>query len=192
MPVFRPTPIWTVSKAAQNATATSRVETLSESKALHRDYEPCKQVQSIVSEGAKTAAPSDRTEILAKPKTFTSLKIKENSDWDWSVWESDLSEAAKHATATERVVVLSSPKDPHKNYKEGRTVVWNVSDAAQKALPSLRIQQLARPKSRSQYSEDYDANTWKVSGGAKVAQATPRISELATPLPRKVRAKKVA
>lgn len=138
------------------------------------------------------AEPSERTEILAKPKTYAPLKIKENSEWDWSLWESDLPEAAKKATASERVVVLANPKETHKNYKEGRHVIWQVPEGAKKALPSLRIQQLARPKSRSKYNEDYDPNTWKVSSGAKVAQATPRISELATPLPRKVRAKKVA
>lgn len=173
------------------ATASQRLETLSEAKALHRDYQPCQQVQRLVSEAAMKAEPSQRTEFLAQPKTYAPLKIKSNSDWDWSEWESDLTEAAKSATASERVLVLSNPKMPHRNYKEGRPVIWEVSQTAQKALPSLRVQQLARPKSRSQYNEDYNANAWKVSQGAKAAQATPRIEELALPIPRKVRSKKV-
>lgn len=187
----RKSAIWPVSEAAMKATASQRLETLSEAKALHRDYQPCQQVQRLVSEAAMKAEPSQRTEFLAQPKTYAPLKIKSNSDWDWSEWESDLTEAAKSATASERVLVLSNPKMPHRNYKEGRPVIWKVSQTAQKALPSLRVQQLARPKSRSQYNEDYDANAWKVSQGAKAAQATPRIEELALPIPRKVRSKKV-
>ena len=173
------------------ASASGRLETLSEPKALHRDYEPCRQVQTVVSEAAMKAEPTQRIETLAHPKTYAPLKIKSNSEWDWSEWESDLTEAAKNSTASERVIFLSNPKLPHRNYKEGRSVIWEVSESAQKALPSLRVQQLARPKSRSQYNEDYDASAWKVSPGAKSAQATPRIAELAMPIPRKVRTKKV-
>jgi len=188
----RPSAIWPVSEAAMKATASGRVETLSEPKALHKDYQPCRQVQTVVSEAAMKTEPSQRMEALAQPKTYAPLKIKSNSEWDWSEWESDLTEAAKNATASDRVLVLSNPKLPHRSYKEGRPVIWEVSQSAQKALPSLRVQQLARPKSRSQYNEDYDANAWKVSQGAKSAQATPRIAELAVPIPRKVRSKKVA
>ena len=173
-------------------TATQRVEALSEPKALHRDYKPCQQVHTVVSQAAMKAEPTQRLEVLAHPKTYMPLKIKPTSEWDWSEWESDLTEAAKNATASERVLVLSNPKPPHRSYREGRPVVWEVSTTAQKALPSLRVQQLARPKSRSQYNEDYNANAWKVSQGAKVAQSTPRIAELAMPIPRKVRSKKVA
>ena len=188
----RQSAIWPVSEAAMKASASGRVEALSEPKALHRDYQPCRQVQTVVSEAAMKTEPSQRIEFLAHAKTYAPLKIKSNSEWDWSEWESDLTEAVKTATASERVLVLSNPKQPHRNYNEGRPVIWEVSQSAQKALPSLRVQQLARPKSRSQYNEDYDANAWKVSQGAKVAQATPRIVELALPIPRKVRSKKVA
>ena len=184
--------IWPVSETAMKASASGRVETLSEPKALHRDYQPCRQVQTAVSEAAMNTGPTQRIEFLAQAKTYAPLKIKDNSDWDWSEWESDLTEAARNATASERVLVLSNPKLPHRSYKEGRTVIWEVSPSAQKALPSLRVQQLARPKSRSQYNEDFDASAWKVSQGAKAAQATPRIAELSAPIPRKVRSKKVA
>lgn len=188
----RPSPIWQVSVEAMKATASGRVETLSEPKALHKDYKPCQQVQTVVSEAAMKAEPSQRIETLSQPKTYAPLKIKPNSDWDWSEWESDLTQAAKNATASERVHTLSNPKLPHRAYKEARPVIWEVSQSAMKALPSLRVQQLARPKSRSQYNEDYDPNAWKVSQGAKSTQATPRMVELAMPIPRKVRTKKVA
>ncbi|XP_068705911.1 sperm microtubule associated protein 2-like [Montipora capricornis] len=188
----RPSAIWPVSAAAMKATASGRVEMLSEPKALHQDYKPCRQVQTTVSEAAMKAEPSQHIESLSQPKTYAPLKIKSNSEWDWSEWESDLTEAAKNGTASERVLALSDPKPPHRSYKEARPVIWDVSQSAMKALPSLRVQQLARPKSCSQYNEDYDPNVWKVSQGAKSAQATPRIDELAMPIPRKVRTKKVA
>ena len=174
------------------ATASGRVETLADPKALHRDYKPCRQVQTVVSEAAMKTEPSQRVETLSQPKNYTPLKIKSTSEWDWSEWESDLTEAAKNATASERVLALSNAKLPHRSYNEARPVIWEVSQSAMKTLPSLRVQQLARPKSRSQYNEDYDSNAWKVSQGAKSAQATPRIAELAMPIPRKVRTKKVA
>ena len=150
--------MWKVSDAAQKATATDRVETLAEPKPLHKDYQPAKQVQSVVSEAAQKAEASSRVEFLAKPKAYTELKIKPSSEWDWGEWESDLTEAAKKATASEAVTGLAEPKMPHRDYKEGKTVIWKVSEAAKKNLPSLRVQQLARPKSRSQYNEDYNAN----------------------------------
>lgn len=188
----RPSAIWPVSKSAMQATASARVEDLSDPKALHRDYKPCRLVQTIVSEAAMKAEPSQHIESLSQPKTYVPLKIKSNSEWDWSEWECDLTEAAKNGTASERILALSDPKHLHRSYKEAKPVIWEVSQSAKKALPSLRVQQLARPKSRSQYNEDYNPNAWRVSQGAKSAQATPRIDELAMPIPRKVRPKKVA
>lgn len=173
------------------ATASARVENLSEPKALHRDYKRCRLVQTIVSEAAMKGEPSQHIVSLSQPKTYVPLKIKSNSEWDWSEWECDLTEAAMNGTASERILALSDPKQMHRSYKEAKPVIWEVSQSAKKALPSLRVQQLARPKSRSQYNEDYNPNAWRVSQGAKSAQATPRIDELATPIPRKVRSKKV-
>ena len=71
--------IWPVSEAAMNASASTRVETLSRPKALHQDYEPCRQVQTLVSEAAMKAEPSQRTEVLANAKTYAPLKIKPNT-----------------------------------------------------------------------------------------------------------------
>ena len=107
--------IWPVSEAARKASASTRVEALSEPKALHRDYQPCRQVQTVVSGPAMKTEPTQRIEFLAQAKTYTPLKIKSNSDWDWSEWDSDLTEAAKNAAASERVLFLSNPKQPHRS-----------------------------------------------------------------------------
>ena len=134
------------------ATASTRVETLSEPIALHRDYEPCRQVQTVVSLAAMKAELSQRIEVPANANTYAPLKLKPNSDWDWSEWESGLTDAAKNASASDRVLVLSNPKQPHRNYQEGDPVIWEVSQSTQKVLPSLIVQQLATPKSQSQYT----------------------------------------
>ncbi|XP_065063201.1 sperm microtubule associated protein 2-like [Rhopilema esculentum] len=187
----RPSPIWVVSKQARNATATARVESLSEAKAVHKDFRPEKSVYTEISEAAKNAEASQRVDILARSKTYNELPIKPNSSWDWGEWESDIPEAAKKSEASERVQLLARPKSLHPRYQECRSVSWAVSEQAKKTLPSLRIQKLARPKSRSQYQEDYNPNWFKVSPSARVAHANPRLSELSTPIPRKVRQKKV-
>eukprot|EP00112_Aurelia_sp_Birch-Aquarium-sp1_P014088 Seg3015.3 transcript_id=Seg3015.3/GoldUCD/mRNA.D3Y31 product="Testicular haploid expressed gene protein" protein_id=Seg3015.3/GoldUCD/D3Y31 len=187
----RPSPIWAVSKAAQNATASGQIESLSQPKSVHRDYKPEQSIFTIVSEAAKKASPSDRIELLARAKTYKELPIKPNSNWDWGEWDSDIPEAAKNGEASERVALLSRPKSLHPRHQECRTVLWSVSDSAKKTLPSLRLQKLARPKSRSQYQEDYHSTWYKVSPSAKTAHANPRVVELCTPIPRKVRQKKV-
>ena len=179
-----------VSKKTLKANPSDRVNTLSEPKRPHKEFEPSKPVYSIVSEGAKSANPSERIEVLAKPKHYQELPIKPDSCWDYSEWQSDVSKAALKYDPSSRVLQLSTPKLLHREYKETRPVIWQVAPAARKALPSIRLQQLARPKSRSQYKEDYDSTCWKVHSSAKNARPTPRIEELAMPLPRKIKQKR--
>lgn len=185
----RPNPIWQVTPAAMKASPTVRLESLSNSKAFHKDYEPPKSVFSVVSEGARSANASQRVETLAKPKDSAALPTNQ-SLWDWSQWESSVSRAAKTASPSDQVLRLSLPKATHKGYKECRDVRWIIADNTLKALPSLRIQQLSRPKSRTQFIDHYDDNAYKVSSAAKHAQSTPRIQELCEPIPRKVKQKK--
>ena len=186
----RSNPIWQVSPAAMKTSPTVRLESLSQSKAFHRDYEQPKSVFTVVSDAAKSGSASQRVDVLARPKDSPALPTNQNL-WDWSKWESSVSEAAKIASASDQVLRLSLPKKTHGGYKECRGVQWNVSQKTLKALPSLRVQQLARPKSRSQFVDHYDENAYKVSCSAKHAQATPRMQELCEPLPRKVKQKKV-
>ena len=187
---FRPSPIWLVSKKALKANPSDRVQSLSEPKRHHKEFEPSKPVYSIVSKGAKSANASERIQALAKPKQYQELPIKPDSCWDYSEWESDVSKAALKYDPSSRVLQLSTAKLLHRDYNESRPVIWQVAHAARKALPSIRVQQLARPKSRSQYKEDYDSTCWKVHTSAKNARATPRTEELAMPIPRKIKQKR--
>ncbi|XP_046858402.1 testicular haploid expressed gene protein-like isoform X2 [Xenia sp. Carnegie-2017] len=186
----RPSPIWQVSAAAKLAKPSVRLGTLSKSKVFHQDYKPPKSVYSVVSDAAISARPSARVDSLAKPKNSSALPTNQ-SLWDWSEWDSAVTEASKLASPSDHILSLATPKKMHNEYRECREVQWNVTKMTMKALPSLRIQQLSRPKSQSHYVDHYDENAYKVSIAARHVQANPRLEELCKPLPRKVRQKKV-
>ncbi len=134
--------------------------------------------------------PSERIQFLACHKTYPSLPIKHNSEWDWAEWETDVNSATKTTSASAHVISLASPKRSHSQYKPPKGVQWSVSKEAMSHVASERMLKLARPKNRNADLEDYDPRAWNVSVAALNAKATPRLEELATPIPRKVRTKK--
>ncbi|XP_078665984.1 sperm microtubule associated protein 2-like [Branchiostoma floridae x Branchiostoma belcheri] len=184
----RPTSIWAVSLGALNAKHRPRLDVLARPKALPPDYQPKRPVYSIVPESAKRFEATQRLEQLSLPKMSRELKIKGDTEWDWGEWISEISPAAKQATATPRVETLAEAKRWHPEFLANRTVQWAVSDNAKTSIASIRLQQLSRPKSRGG-NDDYDP--YKVPRAALLAQASARISELSTPIARKVRQKKV-
>ena len=185
----RPSPQWEVSETACMAMPSARVEQLAEPKKLHPSYQPCKAVMTTIADDALFTLPTSRLKELAKPKTFPELKIKGDSEWDWSEWKSDLTTAAKSARTTERVEYLARPKTAPPTYLPAKEVQWGVSTSAKTIQASERLQKLARPKNKGTW-EDYDPNAYTVSLGAKHAHASPRINELSHPLPRKCSTKK--
>lgn len=148
------------------------------------------QVKTVIPKSALSARPSNHTQQLAQHKTYPSLPIKPNSEWDWSEWETDISPAAKQTMASLHVTALAEPKNTHPKYEPCRDVQWKVGKACLSHVASELTVKLARPKSHNAALEDYNPRAWNVSRAALMAQASPRLSELATPLPRKVRAKK--
>ena len=185
--LFRPTPIWKVSKGAQKAEASQRVQDLAQHRNCHRDYVPDRAVRTQVSKAAKTAKCSSRIEQLAKEKTYGALPVKESWEFDCFVWDPEISKAAKRARCSERLEMLAESKRYHRSFQAARPVMWSIDESSMKAIASLRIQQLARPKSRAKY-ENYDP--YKVTAAALHARSTPRVDELCMPIPRKVRQKK--
>lgn len=185
----RSSPKWDVSEAACKGTPSPRVKELAEPKKVHPSYQPCKPVMTMISDNTLFALPTNRVKQLAEPKTYPELKITEDSEWDWSQWKSNLTEAAKNAKATERVDYLARPKTAPPTYQPAKGVQWPVSKLAKSVQASERLQKLARPKSKGTW-EDYDPNAYKVSLGARHAHASPRINELSLPLPRKSSTKK--
>ncbi|XP_066268784.1 sperm microtubule associated protein 2-like [Branchiostoma lanceolatum] len=184
----RPTPIWAVSLGALGAKPRPRLDVLCRPKALPADYQPKRSVYSTVPESAKRFEATGRLEQLAAPKMYGELKIKNDTEWDWGEWRSEIPPAAMKATATPRVETLAEAKRWHPEFLANRTVQWAVSDNAKTSIATIRLQQLSRPKSRGG-NDDYDP--YKVPRPALLAQASARISELCTPIPRKVRQKKI-
>lgn len=182
-------PKWEVSEATCVANPSPRVRELAEPKKVHPSYQPCKPVMTIIPDDALLTFPTNRIKQLAEPKTISELKIKLDSEWEWSEWNSDLTAAAKNARATERVEYLARPKTAPQTYQSAREVEWPVSASAKTIQASERLQKLARPKNRGTW-EDYDPDAYRVSLGAKHAHASPRINELSAPLPRKCSTKK--
>ena len=78
----RPSPIWLVSKAAQNAQPSARVESLAAPKTHVKDFQGERSVYSAVSKAAKNATASARIEALSKHKVYNDPKIKPDSGWD--------------------------------------------------------------------------------------------------------------
>lgn len=150
----------------------------------------CPQVKTVIPEAALTVRPSKRLTRLSRHKTYPPLLIKNESEWDWGEWTSDISSAAKNATASSRIISLAEPKTTHPLYKKPREIQWEQSKEALSYMATERVGQLAKPKNRYVELEDYDPQAWTVSLAARNAKASPRVDELATPLPRKVRAKK--
>ena len=78
--LFRLTPIWPVSKGAQSATASGRVEILAEPRPVHSQYKYRRSVYTVIPEAARAATCSGRLEQLSGKessncleKEFTSL-----------------------------------------------------------------------------------------------------------------------
>ena len=171
------------------ATPSPRVEELAKPKKVHPSYQPCKPVMTSITDNALFALPTNRLKQLAEPKIAPELKIKGGSEWDWSEWRSNLTEAAKNAKASDHVEYLARPKTAPETYHPAREVQWPVSASTKSIQASERLQKLARHKNKGTW-EDYDPNAYSVSLGAKHAHASPRINELSLPLPRKCSVKK--
>lgn len=184
----RPTSIWSVSKGAQKASASTVVENLAKPKATHRDWMAGGPVQTLVKPPARKATASDRLNQLATPKKNASLPIMEGTEWEFEEWTTKISPAALKAVASSRVESLAQEKQTHLSYQPPCPVQSIVNPKTLNAKASSHITQLARPKDRKELEEN--PNVWKVTSGAKAAQASQRISELSQPIPRKVRTKK--
>ncbi|XP_034323213.2 sperm microtubule associated protein 2 isoform X2 [Magallana gigas] len=187
----RPTPIWGVSEGAQKVDAGPRLVSLSQHKEPHPQYLFDRTAYMTVNEGAKKANPSERLDVLSKPRDrrdrdkFGVITLETS----WGQYNPVLP-AAKTAQCTPHVEALAEPKKYHPRFAGEKPVQWDVNESALKAIANLRLQQLSRPRSRTMIKDDYDP--YRVTLAARRAHATPRIDELCVPIPRKVRPKKVA
>ena len=121
---------------------------------------------------------------------YLPLKIKDESEWDWEEWRSDITRAALHGDPSARVIELSFPKKTHEHYIPNKPVIWPVKKSVLHHSASERQIKLGQPKQIPRYQEDYNPHCWTVSRAALMAQASPRLEELSKPLPRKCSTKK--
>ena len=137
----------------------------------------------------KTTLTVKQNKRLAQHKSYPSLPVEPKSKWDWDDQKTNISEAAKLATASPRVMTLAESKHTHQGYEPCRDVQWKVRKASLSHIASDLTEKLAKPKSHHAAQEDYNPKAFCVSRATLMAQASPRLSELATPPARKVRAK---
>jgi len=173
----RESPIWQVSEAAKRARDKHRLEALARAKTPHRDYQPPREVESVVSDNAKKAIASPRLETLAKAKNRPDGPFR---DSQWPV-----SDLARNATATPRQLELAKPKGLVEGYQQERSVLWEVSRASRRTVATARTVDLAQPIMRATMDHvQFNPDAFVVSEAAKKGRCPARIEELAQPLVR--------
>ncbi|XP_065177800.1 sperm microtubule associated protein 2-like [Sycon ciliatum] len=178
-----------VSRAAQGAEPTTRLEALAQPKQPPRAYAPPRAPQSVVTRGAQQAEASARLEALAKPKAPRESALRDGTEFEWCEWQSNVTDAAKKATASERVEALAVPKQPVKDYMGSKSPFWHANSDVKMYTASERLATLSNPVKHPTVNEE-DRSVWKVRVGAMLAVPSERVEELAKPLPRKQRTKK--
>ena len=135
----------------------------------------------LVSPSAVKTQPSERIVSLAEAK-------KHHRDFQpvKSVYTT-VNDAAKSASASQRVEVLAKPKE-YKELPIKPDSCWDYSewesDLSKAALicePSGRVVQLATPKSLNSSYNECRPVIWRVSGGAKKALPSIRVQQLSRP-----------
>lgn len=131
----------------------------------------------IVSEPAKRAATSARTERLARPKTRQDGLIREST---WRV-----SSASRRTVASARVQELSKPRQTVEGYLPSKETEWPIGKNTLRAITSERIHNLSKPIIRETMDHvQFNPDAFTVSETARKANASQRVVELAQPISR--------
>ncbi|XP_048159016.1 testicular haploid expressed gene protein-like isoform X5 [Corvus hawaiiensis] len=131
----RESPEWPVSPAARNYNASQRILELARPKPLHPDFLPAREVSR-----SQKVIVSPRTIELSRPKQLHA-DYAHPRDPEWPV-----TEAAKRAVATPRVLELAQPSArPRVGLTAYNPDAFRVKEAALKAACSQRLQELAQP-----------------------------------------------
>ena len=173
----RSSPIWQVSQTAKTAEERELTLRLAHAKRCHPDYRPGREVPWSVSEPAKRAVTSARTEQLARPKTRQDGLIREPT---WRV-----SSASMRTVASARVQELSKAKQTVEGYLPSRETEWHITRNTLRAIASDRIQNLSKPIIRETMDHlQFNPDAFTVRETAKKATASSRVVELAQPIAR--------
>lgn len=102
-------PTWRVSSASRRTVASARVQELAKPKQTTKGYFPCREVEWSISKNTLRAIASERTQNLSKPIIRETMDhVQFNPD------AFTVSESARKANASQRIVELAQPLPRHK------------------------------------------------------------------------------
>ncbi|PVD32573.1 hypothetical protein C0Q70_08015 [Pomacea canaliculata] len=130
--------------------------------------------------GATCFYTTDREDELARPKIVKTGWYPDRSP----IWP--VSERAKHAVASQRVLELSEPKRISPYYQMPRSPYMSVKKEALYAEPSTRIIAMSAPKTRVNCYDAYDSQWgeyYPLPVAVLTATVTERMEKLAEPRP---------
>lgn len=173
---------WDKNDKATKFALSERLEQLVLPKPVHKEWQGDRPSPIwLVNKSALKAQPSERLISLS------SAKQHHREFQDVKPVYTVVSEAAKNATASQRVEMLAHPKqytelaikpDSGWDYSEWAS---DVSQAALKYEPSGRVLQLATPKDLNKGYEECRPVMWPVTRAAKKALPSIRVQQLSRP-----------
>ncbi|XP_033755955.1 testicular haploid expressed gene protein-like isoform X4 [Pecten maximus] len=173
----RSSPIWTVQKGALSAGDRPRTQSLANPRPPHKEFQPSRQVESIIPGGALSASASERIHTLATPKE------RPNGPFRPPQWP--VTPGARNAISSTRCADLARPKATVEGYQLPRDEMWPVTRAAKRGSASGRIQELCRPLVRASMDHvQFNPDAFLVKETALKGQVPKRVEELSQPIQR--------
>ncbi|ESO96959.1 hypothetical protein LOTGIDRAFT_214487 [Lottia gigantea] len=154
-----------------------RTNQLATHKNPHPEFEPSKEIQTIVSTAAMKASASERIEGLANPKNRPVGPFREP---EWLV-----SDSAKNAAASTRSVELARAKPLAEGYQPHKEIEWPISKGAKRAQATPRVNELSQPVVRASMDHlQFNPDAFVVKASALKGICPKRVDELAQPIQR--------
>ncbi|XP_048744397.1 testicular haploid expressed gene protein-like isoform X2 [Ostrea edulis] len=173
----RNSPIWCVTKGAKSAEDRPRTNQLAAHKNPVREFQPARQIETIIPGPALSASASERLQSLAAPKNRPEGPFRHPQ---WPV-----TPAAKNASAKARSVELARPKGTTDGYILPKDEVWPISRAAKRASATGRVSELAKPLVRASMDHvQFNPDAFLVKETALKGVIPKRVFDLANPLSR--------
>jgi len=173
----RVSPIWQVADATLNSQERPHTTDLAQHKRYHKDFQPHKEIPWQVTDAARSAKASERTEALSGPKLRAEGPFR---DAEWPV-----SESAMNNVASPRCIELSRAKALADGFQHARDIQWPVTKAARRANASGRVSELAQPIQRVNMNIlQFNPDAFQVKQTALKGRVSNRLSELSQPITR--------
>lgn len=170
----RNSPIWTVTQAAKSAGERPRTNQLATHRNPVREFQPARQIETIIPGPALSASASERLQTLATPKNRSEGPFR---DPKWPV-----TPAAKNASAKARSQELARPKGTTDGYMLPKDEMWPISKAAKRATASGRVGELSKPVVRASMDHvQFNPDAFVVKETALKGVIPKRVFDLANP-----------